>query len=261
VTEEITYVDRNLERRVDELGKSVEAAVNAMMRKHAATGQLMSGATITALKQEALKALTQEFSRAAQFTYNRLGNVESSACVAMDVFCQKAEFVIVHVLKRLAPGVGLAPVDIEPHILQITDELKIKSHHLLDDFSQGMLGDEKLKKEPSVSIVNTQTNSPGAIQQVGSNFNQSAFNQNHQSLVQEIDKALASPQFAALKPEEQLEVRDLADAVKLEAEKAAPDVGKLKRWGDKLVKVSEDVGLKVVSGTIAGLLLKMYTGG
>lgn len=50
------------------------------------------------------------------------------------------------------------------------------------------------------------------------------------------------------------------DAVKLEAEKATPDVGKLKRWGDKFIKVSEDVGLKVVSGTIAGLLLKMYTG-
>jgi hypothetical protein len=204
--------------------------------------------------------LSTTFGSAAQFTYNRLGNVDSPACVAMDVFCQKAEFMIVHVLKRFAPGTGLAPIDIDPHILQIGEELKINSHHLLDDFSQGMLGDEKLKKEPSVSIVNTQTNSPGAVQQVGSNFNQSAFNQNHQSLVQEIDNALASPQFAALKPEDQLEVRDLADAVKLEAEKGAPDGGKLKRWGDKLVKVSEDVGLKVVSGTIAGLLLKIYTG-
>jgi hypothetical protein len=67
--------------------------------------------------------------------------------------------------------------------------------------------------------------------------------------------------FAGLKPAEQEGVRDIADIVKAEAEKPEPDVGKLKRWGGRLVDLTADVGLKVVSGTIAGLLLKMYGGG
>jgi hypothetical protein len=129
---------------------------------------------------------------------------------------------------------------------------------LLDDFKHGMMGSQKMKKDSTINIV--QNNSPGAVQQIGSNFNQSAFNQNHQSLVHAIDQALASSEFAGLGSEAQMEVRDLADIVKLEAEKAEPDAGKLKRWGEKLVKVSGDVGLKVVSSTIAALLVKMYTG-
>jgi hypothetical protein len=78
--------------------------------------------------------------------------------------------------------------------------------------------------------------------------------------VQEIEKALASLEFAALKPEDKVSVQDIADVVKEEAAKPTPEPGKLKRWGDRLVKITEDVGLKVVSGTIAGILLKMYTG-
>jgi hypothetical protein len=56
-------------------------------------------------------------------------------------------------------------------------------------------------------------------------------------------------------------MRDLADVVKMEAEKAEPDAGKLKRWGEKLVKLSGEVGLKVASSAIAELLLKIYSAG
>src|SRR2546430_871623 len=79
------------------------------------------------------------------------------------------------------------------------------------------------------------------------NFAQSAFIQNHQPLIDEINKVLASDEFTALKPAEQEGVRDIADIVKAEAEKPEPDVGKLKRWGGRLVDLTADVGLKVVS--------------
>ena len=32
------------------------------------------------------------------------------------------------------------------------------------DFTHGMLGDERMKKDGVVNIINNQTNSPGAIQ-------------------------------------------------------------------------------------------------
>jgi hypothetical protein len=48
--------------------------------------------------------------------------------------------------------------------------------------------------------------------------------------------------------------------VKEEAEKQAPDPGKLKRWGTRLIELGTDLGLKFATGTIASLLSKMFTG-
>jgi hypothetical protein len=110
------------------------------------------------------------------------------------------------------------------------DAMNETRDRLLDDFKHGMMGTQKMKQDPVLNVV--QSNSPGAVLQVGSgNFNQSAYNQNHQSLVQEIEKVLASPDFAALKAEDKVSVQDIADVVKEEAKKTEPDVGKLKRWG------------------------------
>jgi hypothetical protein len=55
-----------------------------------------------------------------------------------------------------------------------------------------MIGSQRLKKDPVVSIVSNQTNSPGAVQQIGvGDFSQKAFVENHQPLVDAINKALA----------------------------------------------------------------------
>jgi hypothetical protein len=55
-------------------------------------------------------------------------------------------------------------------------------------------------------------------------------------------------------------VRDIAVVLKQEAAKENPDPGTLKRWGDRLVQFTKDVGIKTASSTIASLLAKMFTG-
>jgi hypothetical protein len=71
-----------------------------------------------------------------------------------------------------------------------------------------------------------QTNSPGAIQQVGigDNFSQSAFTQNHHELVTAIDRALASTEFTQLNQDQKDAFSDTAVVVKEEASKSTPDV-------------------------------------
>jgi hypothetical protein len=77
--------------------------------------------------------------------------------------------------------------------------MREKRDWLLDDFQHGMMGSERLKKDPVVSIVSNQTNSPGSVQQIGvGDFSQNAFVQNHQPLVDAINKALASSEYAKL---------------------------------------------------------------
>jgi hypothetical protein len=47
--------------------------------------------------------------------------------------------------------------------------------------------------------------------------------------------------------------------VKAEASMANPDTGKLQRWGKTLVSFATDAGLKLASGTIAQVLMKIFT--
>jgi hypothetical protein len=158
------------------------------------------------------------------------------------------------------PGDSAAPPPAEV-INKMNTALFERKDALLDDFKHGMMGSQRLKKDPVVSIVSNQTNSPGAVQQIGvGNFSQSAFVQNHKPLVEAIDAALSSAEFKALPELEQQGFRDVAEVVKEEADKTAPDSGKLKRWGKRLVELGTDLGLKVATGTIASLLAKMFTG-
>jgi hypothetical protein len=55
-----------------------------------------------------------------------------------------------------------------------------------------MMGDERMKKDRIMNIINNQTNSPDAIQQTGAgNFSQQAFTEQNQPMIAAIDAALA----------------------------------------------------------------------
>ena len=78
--------------------------------------------------------------------------------------------------------------------------------------------------------------------------------------MQAIDRALASPEFTQLNQSQKDAFSDTALVVKEEAAKATPDVGKLKRWGTRLVDLSKDIGMKVAAGEIVHLLNSMFGG-
>ncbi|UFW82998.1 hypothetical protein BjapCC829_23725 [Bradyrhizobium barranii] len=250
---DLEYLGRRLNAKSYEALEAFRLEVARITRESVGTGNLNSSRTQLIIGDAAVDTFTKRALDAAQFTYDLTENHGDHVTAALK-FCMGRMADMIR--QELESGFRSAG---DPGILNRTrDRLAQKNEQLIDDYAHGMMGSTKMKKNGSINII--QNNSPGGVQQVGSNFSQSVFNQTHHSLVQEIDKALASPEFKALAAEDQLEVHDLADAVKFEAEKSQPDAGKLKRWGDKLVKTSADVGLKVLSSTIAALLLKIYTG-
>lgn len=62
--------------------------------------------------------------------------------------------------------------------------------------------------------------------------------QNHTELAAVIDRALESPEFAKLNPSQKEAFEDIAAIVREEAAKQTPDVGRLKRWGNRLAELS-----------------------
>jgi hypothetical protein len=123
----------------------------------------------------------------------------------------------------------------------------------------GTSGHERMKKDPIIGIINTQSNSPGAIQQVGvGEFSQSAFVQHHQQLVAAIDRALASPEFQQLQQAQREGFRDIADVVKGEATKPSPDPSKLKRWSERLLGMGREIGMRMAVSEIGQAIAHIF---
>ncbi len=131
---------------------------------------------------------------------------------------------------------------------------------ILDDFLHGMMGSERLKKDPVVSIVANQTGSPGAVQQIGvGDFSQKALVENHQLLVEAVNRALVSPEYQKLNAEQKEGFKDVADALLDEAKKEKPDPGKLKRWGHRLAELGTQLGLHVAATEIVHVVGKIFS--
>jgi hypothetical protein len=135
--------------------------------------------------------------------------------------------------------------------------LKTKLHEMVrnavDDFRHGMVGEERLAQDPVVNIVNTITNSPGAVQQnvVGQDNQQSV---QQQSLFSEFDKLVSSEEFKQLPEQDRLAVKDLVDTLGDEIKKPKPDLPKIARWGRRLIEFVQQLGLDVAAAAIAKLL-------
>ncbi|MGY8665406.1 hypothetical protein Q3C01_24000 [Bradyrhizobium sp. UFLA05-109] len=97
-------------------------------------------------------------------------------------------YLIFDKLVLCGPRTGIAEATVARELNNIKVALLERRDRVLDDFVHGMTGDERMKKDAVVSIVNTQSNSQGAVQQVGvGEFSQSAIINRHQQLVAAID--------------------------------------------------------------------------
>jgi len=173
------YLKRGLSRRVDSAFEGFVKDIEKMMAVMASKGMLNSGNTLIQFEQIGLASYSAWFSDVAQFLFTVSGGNESPVRIllqyASDVLIDRIRNYLLERQKNTgAPeAVGLRQVD------SIHIELLNRQIALIDDFEHGMAGSDKLKKDPLVSVVAHQTNSPGAVQQVGAGtFSQTAYVQN-----------------------------------------------------------------------------------
>ncbi len=259
MSDKMAYLGRSLDNRLPEVYAAVTHEVNALQAKHAAVGRLQSGSTLIGFEEIATNLLKATIADASKFVFEFTGGHEADAQARLKLFSDRVQHILMAEISEKADRLNLGAVTAQ-HLEKVRGKLDRLREQALDDFSHGMQGSERLKKDPLVNVINSQTNSPGAIQQVGigDNFSQTAFTQNHNELMTAIDRALTSPEFNQLKQDQKEAFSDTAVIVKEEAAKATPDVGKLKRWGGRLVDLSKDLGMKVAAGEIVHLLSTMF---
>jgi hypothetical protein len=256
---DLAYLGRSLNKRTHEAGEAYGIAQARIMADAAAKGALGSGRLLLQFEQEALAIFIEKANEAAQFTFNLSEANDGEVARQLD-YCvgRMVELIINHVVDGGSRS-GIHSNTAGPQVNKTRVALNEKKQQLMDDFTHGMMGSQRLKKDSVINIINNQTNSPGAIQQAGvGQFSQSAFVQNHQPLIDAVGKALASPEFDKLLPEQKTAFKDVADALLDEAKKDNPDPGKLKRWGSRLGEFAMQVGLNVASSEIIHVLGKIF---
>ena len=255
------YLGRSLNQRSYDAAELADAAMQMSMRQNNLVGRLASGSTLISLRADSLRVFSEEFDKAAQFTFNLMESNGEEVIKQLAYCAGRMADLIMEKVKICGMHTGIAEATVAREINNIRVALDERRVRVLDDFAHGMMGSQRLKKDPVVNIVNNQNNSPGAVQQigVGDKFSQQAFVQNHQPLIDSINKAVASPEFAKLQPEQKDGFKDVADTLLEEAKKEHPDPGKLKRWGTRLGELATQLGLHVAATEIVHIVGKMFT--
>lgn len=258
MTYDAGYLGSNLNRRSQKAAEDFGVAV-AQIRSHAAAAGALGGSrTYLQFIDAGLTIVSREVNDAIQFAYNLTGEHDGEVLNQVSYCATQMVLRIMQIARQNASTDGGTAAEI---INKMDVTLSEKKDALVDDFKHGMMGSQRLKKDPVVSIVSNQNNSPGAVQLigVGDKFSQQAFVQNHQPLIDAINKALVSPEFAKLQPEQKDGFKDVADTLLEEAKKDHPDPGKLKRWGARLGELATQLGLHVAATEIIHIVGKMFT--
>jgi hypothetical protein len=263
MSDEIAYIGRNLNARTIKAVEGFQVEVSRIQREAAGAGALHGSRTFISFWQAGLAILEREMLSAMQLVYNHTGK-HTGEVYDQIAYCsnQMIERMVQEVrtkanLNDQAFGGGYAEI-----VDRLLTAMREKRERLLDDFQHGMMGSERLKKDPVVSIVANQTDSPGAVQQIGvGDFSQNALVENHQLLVDAVNKALASPEYQKLEPAQKDALKDVADTLLDEAKKGKPDPGKLRRWGNRLVDLGKELGLHVLATEIVHIMGRMFLGG
>lgn len=257
--DQLVYLGRTLDKRATEVASKIDQEIEGIMRRNAAAGRLGSGSTLISFNEEAQKLFIEAFESAALFSFNLTHRNGEDVGGQLSYFADRAVDAIMGKIMTSAVRLGLPEQAVAPHVTTISTGLINRKECLLDDFKFGMLGNARMKSDPLVNIVTHQTNSPGAIQQIGmGTFSQSAFSQHNEPLLAAIDAALISPEFSSLNEIDKEAFRDVADIMKAEARKPQPDPQKLKRWSDRLVAIGKELGMRVVVSEIAQVLAKIF---
>ena len=255
----VEYLKRNLTRRVQDEYSHIVRDVEGMMALHASKGMLGSGATLRRFEEIAVEGLKRWYADAAIFVFSLTDQHDPLTAEYLGTAARDLVAAICIFTRERGRNTGLQPDAVEKQAARIKALLGQISDEQLDDFTHGILGNTKMKKDPLVTLTANQTNSPGAIQQVGLGSQQSAI-VNYQNLINAIDSIVRSSEYASLSNEQKVAFDDIADFIGNEAAKPAPDVSRLTRWGKKLLQLTEDLAMNVATSTLATALSKLIVG-
>ena len=126
----------------------------------------------------------------------------------------------------------------------------------IDDFQQGMLEGEKMKKAgPESGAVHASVGSPGAVMHFGKGDVTTNISGNQiGDLTSALHSFMSSPQVSALSVVERDDLARIAASLKAELSASIPAPDGIKSWGRTLGRVAEQLGVGVAGNALWTLL-------
>lgn len=243
------YLDRRLQRMREEAFIEAKAAHGQYLGR----GDVNNSRTHLFARQAAVDVIKPSLLRMAKVAFEITGDHSQETASALET---ATSMLVGDYINWIADKAARSPFkSVLPSMASVAQELGDAVAGAVDDFRHGIIGDERMAKDPVVNIVNTITSSPNAVVQnaVGSANRQSAEQTN---LLSAIDDMLSSAEYKRLSEAEREGIQDVADVLRQELTKQDPEVPKIARWGKRLIEMCNDVGLQVAAAGIAGYLFK-----
>jgi hypothetical protein len=185
------YVERRLDRMVEDAVMEAYKAVNQVQSEAALKGALGNSRVYLLYDEAVGKVLQEALPRMAVAAFRASGGT-SDAATLEKAGLEFVDKVTLWLQKRYKNDAAFGYTG--PPISSLKTTLCKIVHDAVDDFRHGMVGEEKLKQDPVVSIVTNIVNSDNTIIQnaVGQNNRQSA---QQQSLLSALDKLVKSEEL------------------------------------------------------------------
>lgn len=126
----------------------------------------------------------------------------------------------------------------------------------LDDFLHGMLQGARFRPDAVAGVMTVVSNSPGAVVQSGSGNVQAHISTAVAgNLRGELAAFAQSAEVNALSPDDRQAVLDIVEVLDVELQETEPDVGKLRRWAERLKALAAQFGIAVAANVFTSALL------
>jgi hypothetical protein len=156
----VEYLERSLSQRVTAVRAECARALDSVMARNAAAGKLASGMSLMMFTDEAMQGFQRAYIDAQQFAFNLMETNDEALVDRLSTCASEMIAALMEEVTERANRLGIGGSIVPTQLAAIQHRLEDLRTRLTDDFRHGMRGSERLKKDPVVSIVSNQTNSP-----------------------------------------------------------------------------------------------------
>lgn len=160
---DLEYLGRGLNQRSYAAAEAFGREKAAIMARGAANGSLASGRTLILFEQQALSIFAERANEAAQFVCNLTETTDGEVANQLEYCLGRMVDMIATAVAEGSSRLGITAGIGASQVNKTREKLSERKIQLIDDFRHGMIGSNRLKKDPVVNVINHQTNNPGAV--------------------------------------------------------------------------------------------------
>lgn len=244
---DIAYLERSFTRLQDDAVQSAQKQRLRLMEEAAKTGTLQSDRMLLLIKEEYDRAAINAADQIVHLAHELTGTTDERVADAVELgLSAVGESLAADLAGFLESQRGWVSPNAR---MQLNDAFLDRMNKLIeatiDEFQRGIAGCTRLAKDQLVSVIGEVTNSPRAVLQAGittSNINAA------------LAQFLNSKEVQSLGGENKQSIADVAEVLANELGKSTPDASKIARWGKRLVKLGERLGIAVAASAFSKVL-------